>query len=119
MFKFYAYSIQFSTQYFISIESGILCADTVFSTKLHPGTNRAARNFLLSDYNEPNKRIIELKYSIESKGIKFIEYITFQYEENMVRKNNFNMDVVVRDAIDYIVESKTVCNVNISKQTFP
>lgn len=116
MFKFY--SIQFSTQYFISIESGILCADTVFSTKLHPGTNRAARNFLLSDYNEPNKRIIELKYSIESKGIKFIEYITFQYEENMVRKNNFNMDVVVRDAIDYIVESKTVCNVNISKQTF-
>lgn len=36
----------------------------------------------------------------------------------MARKNNFNMDVVVRDAIDYIVESKTVCNVNISKQTF-
>lgn len=28
------------------------------------------------------------------------------------------MDVVIRDAIDYIVESKTVCNVNISKQTF-
>lgn len=122
MFKFYAYSIQFSTQYFISIESGILCADTVFSTKLHPGTNRAARNFLLSDYNEPNKRIIKLKCKIfyrGYKGIKFIEYITFQYEENMVRKNNFNMDVVVRDAIDYIVESKTVCNVNISKQTFP
>lgn len=28
------------------------------------------------------------------------------------------MDVVIRDAIDYIVESKIVCNVNISKQTF-
>lgn len=24
----------------------------------------------------------------------------------MARKNNFSMDVVVRDAIDYIVESK-------------
>lgn len=57
-------TIQFSTQYSISIESGILCADTVFSTKLRSGTNRAARNFLLSDYNEPNKRIIELKCKI-------------------------------------------------------
>lgn len=94
------------------------CVQILFSTKLHPGTNRATRNFLLSDYNEPNKRIIELKCKIFYKRIKFIEYITFQYEENMVRKNNFNMDVVVRDAIDYIVESKTVCNVNISKQTF-
>lgn len=57
-------TIQFSTQYSISIESGILCADTVFSTKLRSGTNRAARNFLLSDYNESNKRIIEVKCKI-------------------------------------------------------
>lgn len=110
--------IQFSTQYFISIESEILCADTVFSTKLHSGTNRAARNFC---YPITTSRIKGLssqnvKYSIE-KGNKIYRILYFN-EENMARKNNFNMDVVVRDAIDYIVESKTVCNVNISKQTF-